>query len=116
MSSNSMDELTILWTTPDSVTAREMVLLYALNAKKHGWWNTVTVVVWGGSAELISRDEEIRSSVKACITGGVIFSACKKCADDLGITDSLTEIGIEARYWGEPLTRLLKDGARLITI
>jgi len=116
VSSDKPDDLTILWTTPDLVTSAEMVLLYALNAKKREWWNTVTVVVWGGSAELISRDEKIRSSVKDCIAAGVMFSACKKCTDDLGITDSLKEIGIEVRYWGEPLTRLLKSGARLITV
>ena len=43
------------------------------------------------------------------VAGGVEFSACKACADELGVTATLQELGVEVIYWGEPLTRLLRE-------
>ena len=50
------------------------------------------------------------------LSAGVTVSACKACADQLGVTDALSELGIEVKYWGEPLTELLKSGEKLLTI
>jgi len=46
----------------------------------------------------------------------VTVSACKACADQLGVTEALEEVGIEVKYWGEPLTEVLKAGEELLTI
>lgn len=116
MSTPQPQRLTILWTNPDPVTAKEMVLLYAMNAKTRAWWDEVTVVVWGAPALMIAENKEVREAVEQNIAAGVRFSACKKCADDLGVTDILTGLGIETKYWGEPLTELLRSGAKLLSI
>ncbi len=44
------------------------------------------------------------------------MTACKACADQLGVTDSLEALGIEVIYWGAPLTKLLKENETLLTI
>jgi hypothetical protein len=44
------------------------------------------------------------------------ISACKACADQLGVTDKLETMGIEVKYWGEPLTELIKKTAHLLTV
>jgi len=116
MNQEKQDELYILWTNGDPITAREMVLLYAMNAMKRGWWKKVTVIIWGAPARLIAEDPGIQEEIKTSRLTGVQYSACKKCSDDLGVTEILTSLGIEARYWGEPLTGLLKSGARLLTV
>lgn len=36
------------------------------------------------------------------------MSACKACSDQLGVTESLEEVGIEVKYWGRTLDRNIK--------
>jgi len=110
------EHLYILWTNSDPVTAEKMVFMYGLNAFKRGWWKEVTIIVWGATALLVSKNDDIQKNIKEMLSSGVDVSACKACADQLGVTESLEEVGIEVKYWGEPLTEILKAGEKLITI
>lgn len=110
------DDLLILWTNDNPVTADKMVFLYAHNAKKRGWFDTVTLLIWGATAQLAAEDEAVRARLREMQRDGVHLSACKACADQLGVSDSLAEIGVELKYWGEPLTEALKSGQRILTI
>ena len=110
------DHLYILWTSKDETTFDEMVYMYALNAKNLGWWQEITLVIWGASAILAGNDDVVQLKIKESIESGVKVEACKACADDLGVADRLSAIGVEVKYWGQPLTRILKNGAKLITI
>jgi hypothetical protein len=113
---NDKDHLYILWTNSDPITADKMVFMYALNGLKHGWWKEVTVIIWGSPAKLVGEDAAIQSKVKELLAAGVKFSACKACADQLGVTEKLESLRIEVKYWGEPLTELIKSGKFLLTI
>ncbi len=110
------EELHILWTSDNIVTAQKMVLLYAHNALKREWWKRVTVIVWGAATALVATNAEIRTTISEMIADGVRFSACKACSDQLDATVALEELGIEVKYWGSDLTALLKSGAKLLTI
>jgi hypothetical protein len=110
------DHLHILWTNADPVTAEKMVFMYAANALKLGWWKRVTIIIWGSTAALTAGDFSIRSRVTEMLASGVEFSACKACADELGVTDALEGLGIEVIYWGEPLTRLLRENSPLLSV
>lgn len=110
------DHLHILWTNADPVTADKMVFMYAGNALKRQWWARVTVIVWGATAELVARDPSVQARVRELQAGGVELSACKACADELGVTEVLEGLGLEVILWGEPLTALLKAGAPLLTV
>ena len=93
-----------------------MVFMYGLNALKRGWWKKVTIIVWGATALLVSENDAIQKSIREMLSEGVAVSACKACADQLGVTEALEEIGIEVKYWGEPLTGVLKEDEKLLTI
>jgi hypothetical protein len=110
------DHLYILWTNADPVTAEKMVFMYAGNALKLGWWSRVTVIIWGATALLTAQDAAVRSQIEELRDYGVEFSACKACADQLGVTAELEALGVEVIYWGEPLTQLLRKRAALLTI
>lgn len=112
----SDNHLYILWTNGDPVTAEKMVFMYALNSLKKGWWEEVTVVLWGAPTKLTAEDKKIQTGVKKLMSGGVHLTACKACADQLGATEKLEALGIEVIYWGEPLTGLIKSGAALLTV
>ena len=112
----SSDHLYILWTNADPITFEKMVSMYACNSLKHQWWKQVTVIVWGSTAKLTAENEHVQAQIKTMQETGVFITACRACADQLGVTSTLEELGIEVMYWGEPLTELLKGKANLLSV
>ena len=110
------DHLYILWTNGDPVTAEKMVFMYGINSRLKGWWEKVTLIIWGAPAKLSAENPEIQEKIKAALDAGVHVTACKACADQLGVTEVLEKMNVEVIYWGEPLTRILKNGETLLTI
>jgi hypothetical protein len=110
------DTLHILWTNADPHTARFMVMMYAKNSMIHGWWKSVTVIIWGATAALAAENGDIQEEIKLAQSVGVKFSACQSCARQLGVVEKLEALGVEMRLWGMPLTELIKDGENLITV
>ena len=110
------NHLYVLWTNDDPVTAEKMVFMYTINSLLHGWWEKVTLIVWGAPAKLVSENDDIQKKVKKALDTGVHITACKACADQLGVSEDLEKLGIEVKYWGEPLTEILKNDETLLTI
>ena len=108
--------LYVLWTNGDPVTAEKMVFMYTINSLKQGWWEKVTLIVWGAPARLVGENTAIQEQVRAALDAGVHVTACKACADQLGVRETLEALGIEVKYWGAPLTKVLKDDEKLLTI
>lgn len=108
--------LHIIWTNADPVSAEHMVMMYAKNSMINGWWDRVTVVLWGAPQRLIFDDESVRAEMEMARDEGVEFSACISCADNLGLTDRLKDEGLEVIRWGEKLSLLLQNGKHVITI
>jgi hypothetical protein len=109
-------QLFILWTNADELTFEKMVAMYAKNSLLKHWWDHVTLIVWGRTAKLTAESQTVQMIIKDLLATGVHVSACKACSDQLGVTDTLNEIGIETKYWGEPLTMILKENQKLLTI
>lgn len=110
------NKLYMLWTNADPITAEKMVLMYAINAKTNGWWREITLIIWGSTAKLVDENPMIAEKIKMAIHSGVHVTACKACADQLGVTDNLLELGVEVKYWGVGLTEILQDDEKLLTI
>jgi len=108
--------LYVLWTNDNPITAEKMVFMYTVNSLIHGWWEKVTLIIWGAPAKLVSEDVKMQETVKEALDAGVHITACKACADQLGVTETLEKLGIEVKYWGIPLTELLKREETLLTI
>ncbi len=109
-------KLYILWTNDNIITSKKMVFMYGINAKRKDWWENITIIIWGATVKLASEDIDIQDLIKEAKSEGVHVSACKGCADQLGVTDTLEKLDIEVIYWGEPLTKILKEDEKLITI
>lgn len=109
-------KLYILWANADINTSLHMVLMYTKNSMIKGWWQSVTVIIWGATAELVAKNNAIQEEIKLAAHVGVEFSACVACARRLGVIEDLEKQGIEIKAWGEPLTELLKEDEKLITI
>ena len=109
------EKLFVLWSSGDREVAKKMVFMYTLNAKRKGWWNDISLIVWGPSAKLVSQDKELQAKIKEIKEAGVELMACKACSDSYGVSDSLEALGIEVKYMGEPLTQILKGNNKIIT-
>ena len=110
------NHLYLLWTNDNPVTAEKMVFMYTINSLAQGWWEKVTLIIWGTTAKLVAENDAIREKIREAQNAGVHVTACKACADQLGVTRDLEALEIEVIYWGVPLTRLLKDDERLLCI
>ena len=108
--------LYVLWTNDNPITAEKMVFMYTINALIHGWWEEVTLIIWGAPTKLVSEDANIQGKIKEALDAGVHITACKACADQLGVTETLEKLQIEVKYWGLPLTEILKNNEQLLTI
>ena len=110
------NHLYILWTNGDLDTSLRMVMMYATNSMLYQWWEQVTVIVWGAPARLAAENEQVREAIRVAMHAGVAFSACAACARQLGVIENLQALGIEVKGWGEPLTALLRNDEKLITV
>ena len=108
--------LYILWTNDNPITAELMVFMYGINAKKFGWWEDVTIILWGATLKLASESEPVRELINQAKAEGIRVSGCRSCAEQVGVIDVLESHNIELIYWGEPLTKILKDDEKLLTI
>jgi hypothetical protein len=116
MPSTDNTRLLILWTSGDPLTARDMILLYAVNAIKHNWWSAVTLLVWGAADSLAAQNNDIQAEIRRAIDAGVRIIACKKCAEDQNVAAILEHLGIEVFYTGEFLTEWLKSGSKILSV
>jgi hypothetical protein len=112
---NNSKRVIILWTSGDKEVALNMVLMYTLNAKKKGWWKEVTLIIWGPSSNLSTKDKEIQEYIAQLKEAGVKIEACKRCADIYGVSNKLEDLGIEVKLMGMPLTSYLKEGFKVMT-
>ncbi len=109
-------ELFILWTNSDEVLFEKMVFMYAKTSIQKKWWDEVTVIIWGSTAKLSATSTIVKDGIRELLKAGVKVSACKACATQLNVAEPLLELGVELKYWGEPLTMILQNDQKLITI
>jgi len=110
-----MNTLAVLWKTNNITDIEEMVVPYILGSKKHGWWDHVEVIIWGASQKIVANNDAVRTHVKAMIRAGVKVHAYKKCSDDLCVSDSLGDIGVDVLYTGVMLTEFLQSDTKVLT-
>lgn len=110
MEMSDKSRLIVIWTSGDREVALKMVFMYTLNSRKQGWWDEVSLLIWGPSGKLLVEDDELKEHLKKMQDQGVELLACKACADMQGISNQLEELGVNVTYMGEPLTKMLKAG------
>lgn len=109
------DRLVVLWTSGDRDVAMNMVFMYTLNAKRSGWWQDITFIVWGPSAKLLCGDAELQAELGEMKKAGIVLEACVACAERYGVTGKLRELGVDVKGMGKPLTEYIKEGRRVLT-
>ncbi len=112
---DNSEKLVVVWTSGDREVAEKMVFMYTYNAKKAGWFEDVTFVIWGPSSKLLSEDEGLQEYVQKMIDVGIKVEACIACARMYGVDGKLKELGYDVKGMGVPLSNYLKEGRKVMT-
>ena len=102
-------KLMVVWTSADPDVADKVCLMYTHAAKAYGWFDEVTLVVWGPSQRLLIGDPTIQAKVKAMQEDGIVVQACVACARKLELVEPLEALGVDVKGMGVPLTEALKN-------
>lgn len=108
-------KLAVLWTSGDPDVAHNVAFMYTHTAKRVGWFDEVTLIVWGPSQRLLIGDKSLQAKVKSMQKDGVIVEACIACAMNYDIVEELKALDISVRGMGMPLTDYLKNGWKILT-
>jgi hypothetical protein len=114
-SDTNSDKLVIVWTSDDPYTAERMVLMYGHAAKTAGWFDEVTLIIWGPSAKMVAENIKIQEKLKDMQNDGVEIRACIVCANIYEVTEELKTLDFDVQGMGVPLTDYLKKGAHVLT-
>ena len=112
---STASKLVIVWTSDDPYLAERMVLMYTHAAKTAGWFDEVTMIVWGPSAKMVSENLKIQEKLKAMQQDGIVIEACYACASEYEVVEDLKKLDIEVKGMGKPLSDYLKSGAKVMT-
>lgn len=104
-----MKKLVVVWKSNNDTDIDYFALPYAYNSKIKGWFDEVEILIWGASQEVVRHDENRRRVLKRLMDEGIKVYACKMCADKIGATEVMEEIGIEVIYTGVYLSDNQKD-------
>ena len=105
----SPNKLFMLWTSGDPDVAHRMALMYSHAAKRFGWYDDVTLIVWGPSQRLLCADKDLKAKIKEMQGDGVKVEACIACAQTYGLVEDLKELGLPVIGQGGPLSAAMKD-------
>jgi hypothetical protein len=109
------DTLVVLWTSGDIEVAEKIVYMYVYNAKKASWFDEVVFIIWGPSAKLLSENTKLQKELKKMQEIGIRTEACVVCARMYGVDDDLSNLGVDVKGMGKPLSDYLKRGYRVLT-
>lgn len=115
METDNSEKLVVLWASGDKDVAEKSCLMYTHAACKYEWFKEVTLIIWGPSARLVVEDQDIRKKVLAMQEDGVKLEACIACANMLGVTEELLELGVDVKGMGTQLTEYLKSGYHVLS-
>lgn len=110
-----MNKVTILWTTEEKEVAMKVVLPYVFHGKANGWWDEISLVIWGPSVRLVATDPEVAAMVRDILDSPIRVIACKLCTDKYDVTDFYLNLGIGMEYVGAGFSSTIQSGEKVLT-
>jgi len=111
-----MNKLVVLWKSDNLIDIQEMITPYIIASKKNKWWDDVEVIIWGASQKVVASNDDVKRRIALMLKQNIKVYACKKCAEDLQIEKTLSDLNINVIYTGELLTAFLQSDAKVITL
>ncbi|MGV8092125.1 MAG: DsrE family protein [Mangrovibacterium sp.] len=109
------NKLVVIWTSNDPEVAEKVCFMYAQNAKKQGWFEEVVLIVWGPSVRLLAENDDLKADIAKIMEMGIAVEASLSCAQLYGVGPDLTDLDIDVKPIGVPLTGYIKEGWHVLT-
>ncbi len=109
------EKLVVILSSSDPLVADRVALMYGGAAKHNGWFEDVTLLLWGPSTKMVAENKDIQAKIKRMMDLGIPVRACIACTDSFGVTEELKELGYDVDFMGVPLTNYLKEGYNVLT-
>jgi hypothetical protein len=115
MADAAKGHLVLLWSSRDADVASKMVMPYARNSRAQGWWEAVTLIIWGPSVKTLCGDAALITELKDLMDAGVMVESCQACDENYGLAEKMRSLGIDQKYMGQPLSAHIRSGANILT-
>ena len=83
--------------------------MYATNAMKYNWVDSIKTIFFGPAQNLMVTDPEVSKAVQQLAKQGETV-ACKFIADRDKLSDSTEQLGVQVEYVGTIISDLIRDG------
>lgn len=103
------NKLLVIISTSDAEKAQAGTM-YAVNALKNGWMETVKLFFFGPAEVLLLEDKKLQQLVTAFQNEDEPVVVCKFLSDEKGQSEKLRKLGVEVEYVGEQISALIKTG------
>lgn len=113
---DSERNLFIILSSGDPDAALNMAFMYAGNSLLKGWWDKVRLIVWGPSAKTVAGNERVQAGLPGLAQAGVELWACRRCADEYGVSGDLEKLGLDVFHVGEATSEMLQSGWKSLTV
>ncbi len=110
------NKLVVLWTSDDPLLAERFIGMYSQASARNKWFGEVRIILWGPASKLVAENEKMKALLASMKKNGIILQACIACSDAYGVSDALRAQGVEVKGMGQPLTRFIKQGYRVLTL
>ena len=102
-----MSKLLVIVSTAEKAKALTG-MMYALNARKHRWFEQVKVVFFGPVEALLLEDPALGEAAVPLVEEGAL--ACRAIAEREGIGEDLQRLGYQVDYVGSIISDAIKEG------
>lgn len=109
------NKIAIIWTSNDQEVAEKVCFMYAQNAKKQGWFDEVTLIIWGPSIRLLAENDDLKADITKMMNMGITVEASLSCAQLYGVGPDLADLDIDVKPMGVPLTGYIKEGWKILS-
>jgi len=83
-------------------------MMYAVNVRKHGWFDELKVVFFGPVETLLLEDPVVGEAAVPLVDEGALV--CRAIAEREGIAEDLVRLGYRVEYVGSTISEAIRDG------
>jgi hypothetical protein len=103
------NNILVIISSSDVLKARTGIV-YATNALKHGWVDDLRLVVFGPAEQVLAQEPVLQEALQTFMEQNQEVAACKAISDMAGVSQGLADLGLQVRYIGELVSRLIGEG------
>jgi hypothetical protein len=104
-------KIDLLWTDEDRDVFTESIVPYSHRYLDGKSGTELNLIIWGPAVKLLAEDDQLQNKLASMIDKGLQVKTSQFLTDQYGVTEELTEIGVEVGKTKDVLTETLTEDA-----